>query len=254
MIVPCYNESMRISLDYWDQIIEATDTIDWIFVNDGSSDDTPKLLSQISGGLRTTVLNLPHNKGKAEALRIGFLEATAREYEIIGLIDADGSFEKQEVIALCQKFQNKHEWNSSQQSYDAIFMSRNSLLNGVESVSLLRKFSGFVVSSFNSAVWRELPKDTQCGFKFFNFSNMSKSTILKPFSNSWFFEIEFLIRLREIKHLPLFIKEVPLNFCKHIEGSKTDKSNTLNSVQQIFSTFFKLVSFRLRNFGSKKNF
>jgi len=212
MIVPCYNESMRISLDYWDQIIEATDTIDWIFVNDGSSDDTPKLLSQISGGLRTTVLNLPHNKGKAEALRIGFLEATAREYEIIGLIDADGSFEKQEVIALCQKFQNKHEWDSSQQSYDAIFMSRNSLLNGVESVSLLRKFSGFVVSSFNSAVWRELPK------------------------------------------LPLFIKEVPLNFCKHIEGSKTDKSNTLDSVRQIFSTFFKLVSFRLRNFGSEKNY
>ena len=254
MIVPCYNESMRISLDYWNQIIEATDTIDWIFVNDGSSDDTPKLLSQISGGLRTTVLNLPHNKGKAEALRIGFLEATAREYEIIGLIDADGSFEKQEVIALCQKFQNKHEWNSSQQSYDAIFMSRNSLLNGVESVSLLRKFSGFVVSSFNSAVWRELPKDTQCGFKFFNFSNTPKSTILKPFSNSWFFEIEFLIRLREIKHLPLFINEVPLNFCKHIEGSKTDKSNTLNSVQQIFSTFFKLVSFRLRNYGSEKNY
>ena len=248
MIVPCYNEAMRISLDYWNQIIKETNTIDWIFVNDGSSDDTSKLLSQIAGGLGTTVLNLPKNKGKAEALRIGFLEATARNCEIIGLIDADGSFEKQEVIVLCQKFQNKCEWNSSQQSYDAIFMSRNFLLNGVESVSLIRKFSGFVISRINSAVWKELPKDTQCGFKFFRFNNKSKSTILMPFSNSWFFEIEFLIRLREIKRLPLSIKEMPLKFCKHIEGSKTDKSNTMNSVQQIFSTFCKLVSFRLRNF------
>jgi glycosyltransferase involved in cell wall biosynthesis len=166
MIVPCYNEAKRFDLKYWEYVVGATKDIKWIFVDDGSSDNTSELLSEIPSEVE--VRRLSNNLGKAEALRWGFRKAILQESEVIGYIDADQSFDKDEVVQMCKRFKQRTEWTSSNQNYIAVFMSRSSLLNDVASLGgAFRKLFGTLISKINSAIWSELPSDTQCGFKFF---------------------------------------------------------------------------------------
>lgn len=245
MIVPCYNEGKRLDLNYWKHIVLATKDIKWIFIDDGSSDNTSELLSQIPGGVE--VKRLSSNFGKAEALKLGFLEAILRENEVIGFIDADQSFDKEEVVQMCNRYRHITEWNSSSQNYIAVFMSRKSISNDLASLgSAFRKLFGTMVSKINSAIWSELPSDTQCGFKFFLVTDNLVSALRDSFSNSWFFEIELLMRIRSIQDNPLVINVVPLQYCFHVKDSKTGKSNTLNSVWQVVTVFLKLILFRMR--------
>lgn len=245
MIVPCYNEAKRFDLNYWDYIVGATKNIRWIFVDDGSSDHTSKLLSTIPGGVK--VKRLSNNHGKAEALRWGFQDAMLHESEVIGFIDADRSFDRDEVVQICKRFKQKTEWASSNQNYMAVFMSRSSLVNEVETFyGAFRKWLGTLISKIYSAIWSELPHDTQCGFKFFISDNTLSLAMSTPFANSWFFEIETMMRVRNVLDNPLVIKVIPLRYWIQVEGSSTDKSNTLNSAWQIVSTFFRLISFRVK--------
>lgn len=245
VIVPCYNEAKRFDLNYWEYIVGATQEIRWIFVDDGSSDHTSELLSAIPGGVK--VKRLSNNLGKAEALRWGFQEAILHESEVIGFIDADQSFDRDEVVQICKKFKQKTEWTSSNQNYMAVFMSRSFLLNEVETFyGAFRKYFGTLVSKIYSAIWSELPPDTQCGFKFFISDNTLALAMSTAFANSWFFEIETMMRIRIALDNPLVIKVVPLRYWIQVEGSSTDKSNTLNSAWQIVRTFFKLISFRVK--------
>lgn len=246
MIVPCYNEEKRLDLNYWEHVVLATKDIKWIFIDDGSSDNTSELLSQIPGGVE--VKRLSSNLGKAEALRLGFQDATLQDNEVIGFIDADQSFDREEVVQMCKKYRHRAEWNFSNQNYIAVFMSRNSISNDVASLGgAFRKLFGTLISKINSAIWSELPSDTQCGFKFFKVSDKLLLALHDSFSNSWFFEIEMLMRIRSIQGNPLVINVVPLKYCFHVKDSKTSKGNTLNSVWQVVNVFLKLISFRMRH-------
>jgi len=245
MVVPCYNESKRINLDYWSYIVRATIGISWFFVDDGSSDSTYELLHKLERNAGIQVLRLRQNLGKAEALRAGFRNAIEQGNDVIGFIDADGSFDREEVIEVCKRFQQKNQWNSPNHDHLAVFMSRNSLSDGVEYLSTLRRISGLLISKINSTIWKELPTDTQCGFKFFRRNKGLYLAMSHPFSNSWFFEIELLMRIRQGSQTHLKIKEVPLRFCQHISGSNTDRTNFLNSAWQVLNVALKLIQFRL---------
>jgi dolichyl-phosphate beta-glucosyltransferase len=244
MIVPCYNEEKRIDLDYWANIVNATKDVNWIFVDDGSTDTTSNLLSKISN--RVEVKRLQNNFGKAEALRWGFRDAMLQGAEVIGFIDADGSFDRNEVVELCRRFQQKEHWEDHNKTYMAVFMSRSHLLNAASpSVGAVRRKFGKIISKINSLIWSELPNDTQCGFKFFKSDSKLSVSMSTAFSNSWFFEIELLIRIRSLQDTPLIIKEVPLSSIRHVKGSHTGKGNLFNSLKQILNTFIMLISFRL---------
>ena len=62
MIVPCYNEELRLNPDYWNYIISKSESIKWYFVDDGSDDNTISLLNSLDE--RCRVLQLADNKGK----------------------------------------------------------------------------------------------------------------------------------------------------------------------------------------------
>ena len=54
IVVPCYNEMDRIQLSEFSQFLSSNDFIFICFVNDGSTDGTPKVLSDF-----VNLLNLP---------------------------------------------------------------------------------------------------------------------------------------------------------------------------------------------------
>jgi hypothetical protein len=75
VIVPCFNEELRID-EYAYLDLVGSGRVRLIFVNDGSTDGTGRLLEQLSQKSEMIdVLDLSHNQGKAEAVRLGLLRA-----------------------------------------------------------------------------------------------------------------------------------------------------------------------------------
>ena len=77
IVVPCYNEAKRLDTAAF---IEALDTRPWlrlIFVDDGSRDATLAVLGEIKSAkpAQVSITSLSLNRGKAETVRRGMLEA-----------------------------------------------------------------------------------------------------------------------------------------------------------------------------------
>jgi len=84
VIIPTYNNANTLQ-----RVLEGVRryTPHVIVVNDGSTDATPHILDRYPD---LTVINLPRNKGKGNALRTGFREADARGFDYAITIDSDG--------------------------------------------------------------------------------------------------------------------------------------------------------------------
>lgn len=87
VIVPCYNEAKNARETFG--VLAANDYPEFeiIAVNDGSTDDTGKILEALAAELpNMRVVHLAANRGKATAMNIGALLA---KHEILVLIDGD---------------------------------------------------------------------------------------------------------------------------------------------------------------------
>ena len=91
VVVPCYNEESRLQTDAFSRFFEQSDIADVIFVDDGSKDGTAGVLQRLCTDWpeRTSVMQLGHNCGKAEAVRRGILRALDSDSQFVGFWDAD---------------------------------------------------------------------------------------------------------------------------------------------------------------------
>ena len=78
-----------------------------IVVNDGSTDDTGRILAAEKG---ISVIALPRNQGKGAALRAGFAEAEKRGFTHAITIDADGQHATRELAALASASRMLSSW------------------------------------------------------------------------------------------------------------------------------------------------
>ena len=83
VVIPVYNHGLTVQ----DVVRGARAVLPVVVVDDGSTDDTPAVLAATEG---ITVVTLPHNQGKAAALRAGFARAEKRGFTHAITIDADG--------------------------------------------------------------------------------------------------------------------------------------------------------------------
>ena len=90
-VVPCFNEADRLNPDEFINSAKAESDLHWLFVNDGSSDNTQQVLEEIQSKLpeKIYVLDLEKNCGKGEAVRRGMLEAIKHGAHTTGYFDAD---------------------------------------------------------------------------------------------------------------------------------------------------------------------
>jgi len=90
VLVPCYNEAETLLVLYGrltDLAGRLTREFEFIFVNDGSTDNTPEILDDLAAGdPRVKVLHLAQNRGHQIALTAGMDHASG---EMIVTIDAD---------------------------------------------------------------------------------------------------------------------------------------------------------------------
>lgn len=207
IVVPCFNESNRLELSVFDAFIKNNLTIDFLFVNDGSSDNTLELLQKFKSDKQTRVevLNLTKNSGKAEAVRQGVLEVCKnKEYEYVGFWDADLATPLSEIINFLRQIENE--------TIKIAIGSRMKRLGANVERKFVRHIMGRVFSTFSSIILKLPVYDTQCGAKLFHSDLVH--LFEDKFITSWLFDIELLARYRNkfgVSATMIQVLEVPVN-------------------------------------------
>ena len=92
IIIPMFNEKLRFPKDAFLDFVSTNSNIHFWLINDGSRDETSTLIHNLEA-LNTEkifAIDLPFNRGKAEAVRIGINRALEKQYyNYVGYWDAD---------------------------------------------------------------------------------------------------------------------------------------------------------------------
>jgi len=228
VIVPCFNEENRLDTDYWNRIVGEND-FTWVFVDDGSTDQTTKKLSEIKN---ITALRLEKNSGKGEALRFGtnyVFGISSAEEIYVAYLDADGAFNSQDIKRIFSIFEEKITTGL----YQSVWASRVALSGRKITRSLVRHYLSRAIISIIGFTDKNLPYDSQTGFKIFLINSDSRLIFKDKFKTRWFFELEIRNRWGKLKHNKLSIWEEPLDYWKDIGGSKVNGKQVLRILVEL---------------------
>ena len=105
LVVPCYNEAARLDLEKFRAYAAQQPGARFLFVNDGSTDDTGIHIDRAEQDCPDLVqaVHLPANAGKRVALAAGFARATG---EVIVTIDSDSLIDRNALLALAGPFRD----------------------------------------------------------------------------------------------------------------------------------------------------
>ena len=241
IIVPCYNESKRLNTEAFVRYAEKNKWVYFIFVNDGSADDTFEIINYMCGSNTEQMLCVDQkiNVGKAEAVRQGFLKAMDLNFRYIGYWDADLATPLNAIDKLCTLLEGK--------GVIAAIGSRVKLLGYNINRKPLRHYLGRVFATFASLVLGLPIYDTQCGAKVFKNNSDLIKVFSTPFMVKWIFDVEILARFGTILHnkgmgsLENYAIEYPLKEWTHIDGSKVkaiDFFKGASELLKIYRTYY----------------
>ncbi|MBW6483595.1 MAG: glycosyltransferase family 2 protein [Vicingaceae bacterium] len=216
IIIPCYNESKRLNLSAFLSFLANNKTYHLFFVDDGSTDNTFKVLTELEtkNSSQISILKNDKNLGKGETVRKGMLAAyNTNNFAQIGFLDADLSTPLTEFVVLTD-FLKQH-------NKKAVFGSRLKRVGASIERSSLRHFVGRFFATLISWTIKIPFYDTQCGAKVFS-SHVIPDIISTPFVSRWLFDVEIILRLKQLlgKEINFQLYEYPINEWKEVDGSK----------------------------------
>jgi glycosyltransferase involved in cell wall biosynthesis len=220
---PCYNEEKNVTNTFNKALPIIKNTADkWevIFINDGSKDNTAKVLEKIKLKYPKNIKIITHNpnRGYGAAFKSGIYNA---KYKWIAFTDSDGQFDFSEIKNFIKKQQE----------------SNADLVIGYY---LSRQVSKTVI--LTSKIWEIIVyllfglkvTDIDCGFKFI--SKKVVDTIPKlEAERGAFISSEFLIKA---KKSGFKIAEIGVHHYPRVEGQATGRK--LNVIIKSFTDLFKL--------------
>jgi len=151
--IPCYNEELSIGQTLSDlpKEIESIDEIEVLVIDDGSTDRSAEIA--LKHGARVVSLN--HNKGLANAFRIGLKECLNSGADIIVNTDADNQYNGADINKLVNPILNGEA--------DIVVGARD--ISNIKNFSFIKK----LLQKFGSAVLRLLSstdvQDAPSGFR-----------------------------------------------------------------------------------------
>ena len=97
--IPCYNEAetLAIALGALPREVEGFDTVEWLIINDGSTDDTVKVAKECGVD---HIVDFKHNQGLAKGFMAGIKECLRQGADVIVNTDADNQYEAQDIPKL----------------------------------------------------------------------------------------------------------------------------------------------------------
>lgn len=236
IIIPCYNEALRLQEHKFISFTEQHKYIDIWFVNDGSKDTTLQLLQKLAATAdgNIHVFDLAQNCGKAEAIRVTMIQVcSSGKYPYICFLDADLSAPLEEVLPLRKTI--------SEKGLKIIAGARIMLIGKIIQRSAVRHYLGRLFATYYDTLLKLRNYDTQCGLKIFE-SNFAAQLFDQPFVSNWFFDIELFLRARKILGHDAYYKQIeeqPLNEWREVKGSKLKLTDFLKAPFEILKIYRK---------------
>ncbi|MDP9957026.1 glycosyltransferase involved in cell wall biosynthesis [Epilithonimonas hungarica] len=229
VLIPTYNNEKTLRRVI-DGVLDYTGNI--IVVNDGSTDSTSEILNNY---LQITVVSLPENKGKGNALKIGFRKAKELGFDFAITIDSDGQHYPDDIPVFIEALLTEKE--------DILLIgNRNMSQDGIP-----RK-SSFGNNFSNFWFWFETGiklEDTQSGYRLYPLKKIPK----KYFTPKFEFEIEIIVRTAW-KHIP--VKNVPVKVlydpAERVSHFRPFRDFTRISILNTILVFITLIYIIPRNF------
>ena len=231
VVVPCYNEEQRLPVEELRRFAPEDVRLEILFVNDGSTDGTRRLLQSLvaEDPSRFSLLDLERNSGKAEAVRRGMLAAVQRRPDLFGFWDADLATPLTELRGFLDVFDTRPE-------IDMVFAARVRLLGRSISRNPARHYFGRVGATLISSSLGLAVYDTQCGAKLFRWSETIGELFAQPFLSRWIFDVEIIARLvrqRGRDAAARAIYELPIQVWHDVKGSKVRSTDFLRALKDL---------------------
>lgn len=235
LVVPCYNEAHRLDGGAFLSALQQFPWLQLLFVDDGSTDDTARVLETLRGAApdRIELLALAQNGGKAEAVRRGLLHvATMRPDGLCGFWDADLSAPLTELPALRETLARRDDiqW---------VWGIRLRALGRHITRRPLRHYLGRLFATCSSLLLGIDSYDTQCGAKLFRCSPLLKTALSEPFRSRWIFDVELLTRGQALlqfegrRTIDDVVYEQPLAEWQHRAGSKVRSGDFFRALREL---------------------
>ncbi|MRH99822.1 response regulator [Kriegella sp. EG-1] len=230
VVIPCYNEEERLSSDDFKDFATRNLGYHLCFVNDGSTDNTLKVLEELRKGNENniSVYDCKKNGGKAEAVRQGMLHLYEDEqYDYLGFLDADLSTDFRDFDDLVKTL--------DESNYKIVSGSRMSRMGADITKESARKIISMTINLIIRSILKMPFNDTQCGAKIME-RDIIPLLFTKPFITKWIFDVEIFMRMR--KHygkakVQQLICEQPLKRWIHADGSKLSMKDSVKIVGQL---------------------
>jgi len=216
LITPVYNgeKILRDTLEKLSDFLRANSDVELILVNDGSTDNSKKILEEfLKNNERTEIVNLENNQGKGKALKAGSKMAQGR---FIGFTDADLPYGLKIINSMCKELRE----NSS---VSLLFGSRGNKYSKFSNYGLLRKGGRLFFSWIIRILVLPDISDTQCGVKVMK-KELAKLVAEKSTINRFAFDIELFV-ITKINGL--FYKDFPVELQNQKESSVRILNDTL---------------------------
>ena len=219
VVLPAYNESENIKKTIENCVFYLEENVldyEVIVVNDGSSDDTKKIVEEISHlNFKIVLVNHEINKGYGSALKSGFDNAKS---EYIFFMDSDGQFDISDLDKLLTLVSPE---------YIVIGYREN------RADSFIRSLNAWMYGLYIYLMFGLKVKDMDCAFKIF--PNKAYRDIKPIKSGGALFTSEFLIKLKRAGYI---IKEVPVSHFPRRFGTQTGAN--IRVIIRMFKESWKL--------------
>lgn len=205
IIIPVFNEEKTISEIL--KRIEAVNLDNWekeiIVVNDGSTDETEKIIENLKINKPTVYIKHDKNQGKGAAIKTGLEKVTG---DFVLIQDADLEYDPKDYQKLIQEINEGAE---------VVYGSRN-LDNKTQRGYFLYFLGGKLITNFCNLLFGSKLTDINTGYKLFK-TEIIKNLDLRSNGFEFCEEVTAKILKKKIK-----IKEVAINYYprKFKEGKK----------------------------------
>ena len=141
LITPARNEADYIELTLKSVVAQTVKPLKWIIVNDGSTDNTGEIVSRYAAAYPwIDLVEMPkrterHFGGKAEAVNSGHKRVSELQFDVLGNLDSDVSFEPDYFEFLMNRFNENPNLGVAGTAFREGNLSYNYEMVGIEHVS-----------------------------------------------------------------------------------------------------------------------
>ncbi|QNK77340.1 DUF2062 domain-containing protein [Winogradskyella sp. PAMC22761] len=234
VIIPTFNNPKTLQRVI-NGVLNYTENI--IIVNDGSTDNTSKILESF---YELEQIHFEENKGKGKALRTAFKHAENLGYHYAITIDSDGQHFPEDIPQFIEALESSED--------------KNLLLIGARNMSQesVPKKSSFGNKFSNFWYWAETGiklQDTQSGFRLYPIQHLKN---LKFYTSKFEFEIEVIVKAAwsgtSVKNIPI---QVLYDEDERVSHFRPFKDFTRISILNTWLVILTLLYIKPRDFFRK---